>query len=802
MNLIIKHLLYKGVFTACFMLIISSLSVAGALPQMDGGVRGVVTDASGEPLPGVNVVFPELSRGTSTGPNGTFSLQSIPAGTYTLTFTFIGYASENHRVTIKDGAIVTLDVTMEPQTLDIATITVTGAAYASDPLTTPADIDVISGSQKFRSQQASLGASLEELAGVSTISTGGNVGKPVIRGLSGSRVRILDDGTAMDFQQYGVRHGPNVDPFMAERIEVVRGAASVQYGSDALGGAVNVISNSIPDAIGTDAFIDAQVLGQYAANNNEWTGGLHLDGATGGWGFTGTIVRRSAGNVHVPEVDTYSETNDPDAPKFAGELNYTDYDQLNGSVGIGYQADFGQLTAEYTRWQNEHNFLLPNGLGLGQNLENDSYQLKGNFPFSGGYILKPTFTYARNLRQSNPEGENALPREDLPENGRAHLDILLHSYTAKTELQHPEVGPFAGTAGIAYNYQDQATRGEEALVPSGTIDNIGAFIFEKATFDALTLSVGLRVDHRTQHAQPNEELNLPDTSSGESDAVLNQSYTEFSGSIGGSYRFTDHLAVAVNVGRGFRAPSFFDLHAYGIHGGVAAFQIGDPYLEPERSLNTDISLRWRSPRVTAKVTGYRNAIQNYIFLVNTGEFTGGGSGAPILRSAQGDARLIGIDASMQAQLAEWLQIDGTFEIVKGKNVDPDIESVDELPLLPATKLSGGIKLMKSEIGSLHHPYLYIGIEHAFEKQAAGRYEPFWQFGPAFPFGRASTDAYTLLNMSLGFNWAITNRPVSISIQANNLTNVAYRNFLDTYKGYALSPGRSISARVKIPFAIL
>lgn len=781
---------------------ISATPEASTANERQGAVKGTVADVSGEPLPGVNVTFPQLNRGTSTKADGSFLIQNIPSGTYIISFSFIGYASQTQRVAITNGETNTLNITMKRQALDIETITVTGSAYASDPLTTPADIDVISGAEKFASQKTSLGASLDQLAGVSTISTGSNIGKPVIRGLSGNRVRVLDDGTAMDFQQYGVRHGPNVDPFTAERIEVVRGAASVQYGSDALGGAVNVISNSIPNAIDSKPFIDAQLLGEYATNNAEWTSGIHLDGASGGWGFTGTLVRRSAGNMHVPDVKTFEETDDPSAPKFAGELDHTDYDQLNGSFGIGYQSDFGQITAEYTRWQNEHNFLLPNGLGLGQNLENDTYQVKGNFPLGNSFILKPNVTFSQNLRQSNPEGADALPRDQLPESGRAHLDILLNSYTGKTELKHPEVGPFAGTIGVEYNYQDQATRGEEALTPSGTINNFGAFVFEKAELGDFTLSVGMRIDHRTQEAQPNEELNLPDASAGETTNVLSQEYTEFSGSIGGTYQFTEQFAVAANVGRGFRAPSFFDLHAYGEHGGVAAFQVGNPNLEPERSLNTDLSFRWRSSNVTAKVTGYRNFIKNYIFLVNTGEFTDGSSGSPILESSQGDARLIGFDASMQAQLTDWLQIDGTFETVKGENVDDDIEGVNDLPLLPATKLSGGIKFIQDDVGSIQRPYVRIGIEHAFDKEAAGRYEPFWQFGPEFPFGRASTDAYTLLNASLGFNLGLWNRPISFNLQARNILDEAYRDFLDTYKGYALNPGRSISVRIKVPFKVL
>ncbi|MGK7370829.1 MAG: TonB-dependent receptor plug domain-containing protein, partial [Candidatus Halalkalibacterium sp. M3_1C_030] len=540
------------------------------------------------------------------------------------------------------------------------------------------------GDAKFSKQQTSLGSSLEELAGVSSISTGSQMGKPVIRGLSGSQVRVLDDGVAMDYQQYGVRHGPNVDPFTSERIEVVRGAASVQYGSDALGGAVNVISNSIPNALDRDPFITGQLLSEYATNNNELVGGIHLEGATEGWGYTGTLIRRSAGNMTVPDVPTFTETNNTEAPKFSGELDNTDYDQLNGSIGIGYTGGFGQVSAEYSRWSNEHNFLLPNGLGLGQNLENDVVQVKGNINLGNNFILNPKFTYSENLRQSSPGGSDAAPRSELPEEGFAHLDILLKSYSAKTELEHPAVGPFRGTIGVEYNYQDQETRGVEPLVPSATITNIAAFVFEKAEFGNLTLSTGFRFDARTHDSEPNVELNLPDFDAGETDEVLSQEYYEFSGSLGATYRFTNQLALAANIGRGFRAPSLFNLHVDGIHGGVAAYQVGNPFLDSERSLNTDISLRWRSEKVTAKVTAYRNTIRNYIFLVNSGEFADGGQGPPILESVQGDARLIGANANLEAQLTSWLQINGTFETVTGENIDDDIQRVDKLPLLPPT----------------------------------------------------------------------------------------------------------------------
>jgi len=768
-------------------------------------VKGTITDSYGEPLPGVNVVFPQLDKGASTQPDGSYVIRDPPTGTYLLVFKFVGYKSENRDVTLEKGKDVSLDLSMQKTSIRAEALTVTGTPYASNPLTTPAEVDVITGNTKFAQQRTSLGGSLDELSGISTITTGSQMGKPVIRGLSGSRLRVLRDGVALDYQQFGVRHGPTVDPYTSERIEVVRGAASVQYGSDALGGAINIIPNLLPDTTGTGPFLDGHVLGEFSSNNNELVGGLNLNGASGRFGYTATLIRRTAGNMRAPNVATFQESDDTSAPKFAGELDHTDYEQLNGSVGLGYQTSAGKIKAEYTRWQNSHNLLLPNGKGLGQNLEDNTVQVKGNFQLGNNFILKPSFTYTGNLRQSNAGGNNAEPRSELPDKGDAHIDILQQTYTGKADLEHPAIGPFSGTIGLEYKYQDQDSRGDEPLVPSAEIQNFAGFVFEKAEINNLTLSIGARLDARFQDALPNADLNLPNFDNGETDDVLDQSYTEFSGSVGVTYQLTESFAIASNLGRGFRAPSLFNLHADGVHGGVAAFQRGNPNLNSEKSLNTDLSLRWRSTNVKAKVSVYRNAINNYIFLVNTGEFSGVNSdGPPIFETIQGDARIVGGDAALTAQLFPWLQLSGTFETVNGENVDDNIADIDDLPLLPPTKLGGEVKFMQEKLGSFQYSYLTVGVKHALSKDAAGRYEPFWQFGnaPKFSdFGVASTDAYTLLNVSIGSEIALWDRPISLQLSADNLLNEAYRDFLDTYKGYALNPGRNISFRVKLPFTV-
>jgi iron complex outermembrane receptor protein/hemoglobin/transferrin/lactoferrin receptor protein len=659
-------------------------------------------------------------------------------------------------------------------------------------LTTSADIDVLAGREKTSLETSALGESLDKLPGVTNIATGSQVGKPVIRGLSSNRIRILTDGISMDYQQYGVRHWANVDPYTAERIEVVRGASSVLYGSDALGGAVNIIPNQIPDASDGHTNVRGKALSHYSTNNNEILGALQLEGKYGGFGWTGTLIRRSADNINVPHAKTATETGLGTDPKFTGELDYTDFDQLNGSLGIGYHTGFGRIDGNFIHWDDEHNFLLPNGKGIGQKLENDLLQVKGLFPFGSNWIVQPTLSYLENLRQSNRAGS---PRERLPD--EIVIDLLLKTYTGRLVIEHDKIGVFAGQFGMEYMYEDQDTRGSVPLTPSATIANYAGFVFEEAELGRFLLSLGMRFDEREQEVEPDERMQLPDYDAGETDGILKQTYQVFSGSIGGAYRFTENLVLAGNAGRGFRAPSVFELHVYGEHGGIAAFQIGDPNMKEETSLNTDISIRWRSPGLQAKATAYRNAIDNYIYLYNTGEIHSQ-SGNPIMKTTQVDAVLLGADLSVQAQILPWLQIRGGFETVKGENVDTD----EKLPLLPATKAEGEARFTQRSWSRLENVYLSFGVRHAAEKEAAGRYEPFWQFDANPNFGVASTDAYTLFDLGLGFDLALGDRYFNFDLTIKNLLNEEYRDFLDTYKGYALSPGRNVIFKLNVPFKIL
>jgi len=671
-------------------------------------------------------------------------------------------------------------------------ISVTGIPLPGDPLSQAPDVSVVAGEEKRRNDMTSLGDSLDHLAGVNNIATGSQTGKPVIRGLSGERVRILSDGIGVDHQQFGVRHMPNIDPFFAERLEVVRGANSVLYGSSALGGAVNVLPPEIP----FDQSARGEVLTRFASNNSQFDTGVKVRGGNAHFGAMVALIRRSGEEIGTPNGPIFfppppSNADKRDAPAFTRELPFTDFTQVNGQIAGGWRhVKLGAWSLRLTRWDNEHNFLLPPPAGLkppnegpegiGQFLDDTRAQLSGEVE-AGEVLLKPKLTWQNNRRRSNTPG---IPRRaDFD----GTIDVEFDQYTARLEGEHgPALGLDGGTVGFEYLDKNQFSRGTTQLTPGGDVTNVALFAFQEKQAGPVLLQGGLRHDFRTVEGRAAR-------TSSPSSAVLGADEETFSvttGSLGGVLGVTDHLSVAANVQRGFRAPTLFELFVDGVHGGVAAVQKGDPDLDEETSLSTDLSLRWGSRRLTAKATVYRNRIDDFITLFSTGEME---QGLPVFEVGQGNATLYGVELSGDARLTDWLSINAAFETVEGELDEND----EDLPLLPADNLRVGFELSRSGLGRLREPYFTTTVRYAADKEAAPR-EPFVQFDDA-PFGTASTDSYVLVDIGLGFDTAIRGQPLSLDLRVTNLFNNDHRQFLDTNKIVGLSPGRDARLSVTVPF---
>jgi len=776
-----------------------------------GTVTGTVTNADGEPLPGVQVVDPALQRGTTTGADGTYRITKLPLGDHTLEFRFVGYQTTIREVTLAAGESAEVDVSLQTRVLETEGVTVTGTARARSTLSAPQDVDVMDTETLQSSRSASLGDLLQEnVGGVSSIKTGSQAGKPVLRGLSGKRVVLLKDGIAQEYYQFGVRHFPTTNASEAERVEVVRGASSILYGSDALGGAINVISKPAPTT-GIDSLdVGGSVSTQYYTNNNERVGSIDLHAAQGDIGWRVGAERRVAGNFQAPDDATFFETKNGGTygdPKYTGEVPFTNFEQWSAYGQVGMQGAFGtvQLYGDY--WQNAQNFLLPTGGpvgnannppdGLGQNLEHSNVMAKGNLVLDG-FVVKPRLSWQRSVRQSAPptgdvtlstiRDQGGLGGFDYP------LDLKTDIYTGRVEVAHPRIASLSGTIGVEVQHQDADTRGPAELQPSARTWNAGLFAFEDLDLDPVTLSFGARLDLRDVEAVPNDRTTDPDQ--------LENTYTTLSGAVGASYTFGDGYAIATNLSSGFRAPSIFELYASGVHGGVAAFQVGNPDLEPERSYSADLSFRVRRDRVTAELTGYVSAIQNYVYLENTGN-TGPNGNLPEFAAAQTDALIPGIEATVETSPLPWLRVGGSTAMLDGSGDGLGDQGDDgQLPLLPANTVSGFATWVPEGTERLTNPQLKVSVKHAFQKDAAGRFEPFSQFDGGFgpPFGTASTRAYQRVDVAAQATLALgVGAPLTLEVSVNNLLDETYRDFLDTYKGYALSPGRDVQFSLSTTF---
>lgn len=755
-----------------------------------GIIKGKVLSNDGSALYEAHVALPSLGRGTVTNDKGEFIITHIPKGKHRVVVSYIGFESEIRMVNLETEQIVEIDVNLKQTTFQTETIVVTGNPYATNPLTSPQDVSSLSGREKLKSESASLGKTLENMPGIYNLSAGSVAGKPVVRGHTGERVLILSDGVAQEYQQYGERHSPNIEASNYDRIEVIKGAASLLYGSDAIGGAVNLIPHPFHFSQEGAVDLSGSLIGGYYSNNNEYMTGLKLNGSSGLFSVNTNLIRRKADDFNTPDAEPYSKTLKRGDPKFTGLIPNTNFEQLNGSLSLGYLSPMGILSGDYDHYLSKNNFLLPNGNPIGLRLENQIVNIKANLPFNN-FIIKPKLSYQRNHRHATRGGLNYTT---LPDS--AVVDLVLNVYTARFEVENVDVLNLSGTLGAEIKHYDHENIGKVPLQPTGYFTNYSVFLFEEWQRDKLILNFGARFDYRNQlfyGTKTNPLLKADDK----------RSYSNLSGSFGIAYKLTDQLTATGNVSRSFRTPSFFNLYVYGEHGGVFAFQIGEPNLKNETSLDLSSSLRFKNEIINANITVFHNSIDNYIFLYNASNHPLAPKDIPfVFAHDQADARMTGVELSADAGIFKWLLLSGSYSSIKSEFTSgPHKEK--ELPLMPPNRLTIGVKFLLPDLSVINSPYISVNAKFVSSKKAAGIYEPFGQFddgiGPDIPFGVCSAEKYNLVDLGLGFDLKLYRQPINVDIQVTNIFDEVYRDFLDTYKGYALSPGRSINLKLNLPF---
>jgi iron complex outermembrane receptor protein len=719
-------------------------------------VSGTIIDSAGSPVAEARVTLTELRRASVTGIEGHFSFPDVAPGIYHLSVSAIGFAPVVQRFTVSDRDTV-LQIALKPSIVELQALQVTASPTATTLLNSPQPVSALSGEDLAQAQAPSLGETIQALPGVRSLSTGTGIGKPVIRGLTSNRVLVIADGQRLETQQWGDEHGPNVEVEDAERIEVIRGPASVLYGSDALGGVINVVPKELPDALGRPGFVTGDVSTSYSTNTQQPDGTLALEGAQGGLGFRASVTGRTSDDIRTP----------------VGPLFNSGNRAVGGTGSVGYRANWGSVNATYSHRDekleiHEDPAEDPTATPL-QRIGEDRAKVGLTLPL-GNSRLEADAGFERNRRREFEEADAT----DVA------LGLLSKTYTANLHYHHAPIGRWAGAVGVSGIYNSFDKFGEETLIPNTTAKSGGAYVFEQAEYGRWGVSLGGRYDYRRLDADADADLGT---------TAQRRTYNSVTGNVGLLYHLSEPTALVLNVGRGFRAPSSFDLFANGVHEGTVAFERGNPDLKTEHSLNTDLAFRVQTASLRAEIGAFANYIQNFIFSRPTTE-TDPASGFQIFDVDQGDARLLGMEGAFEYHPTRYLHLQGTLDYTNGKNTTTDAP----LPSIPPFRATYTVRLEGDRAGWLESPYFSVGGE---SNSRQTRLDP--SEAEFFALSGYRPDGYSLLNLGTGFTLPTGRDGVRVDLTLHNALDKKYTNFLSRYKTYALDAGRNLTVRVSTGF---
>ena len=730
-------------------------------------LNGRVVDSAGAAIPNAVVSLAEPRLATTTSSDGTFAFAGVPSGRFTLVVRRVGFASVVREIVVPNARDLVVQLSATP--FQVEPVTITATRLPTTSLRSPLSTSALGEDQLRREQSISVAKSLSKLPGVRSVSTGEQIGKPMIRGLFSSRVLVLENGSRLEDYSWSDEDAPSVDARLAQRVEVIRGPASVLYGSDAVGGVVNVVPEDLPSTNGGRAFHQIGVEAYGATNNKELGSAIKIAGANGrvGWRLFG--VGRFAESYSTPD----------------GEVENTGFLAANGEAAVGIRGTRSNTSLRFSHYGGEFKLLEAGGPPPGtvegieegpeRKLSDDRVQLVSDYLFSGFRLETKAQWQRHSLQEVSDDACKLFPtipscvlqvQATARPTEQPAFDLLLNTGTVDV-LGHHTIGELVrGTIGLSGLYQTNDSHGPIFLVPDATIKSGGAFAFEEATSGPWSFLAGARVDSRHLNADANPSLGMTTDKT--------RSWTVTSGNVGAVFRPVLTMALAGNLGAAWRAPTLFELYSNGPLLAESRYEIGDPNLKSERALNLDLSARWEGSRLRGEIAGFRNDIRNFIYLAPTPEMN---QGLRVFRHRQADALLTGGEISAEIEVAPSLTISGRHDLVRGTNRETD----EPLPLMaPARSAFGAdFKVVPTWANSF---FTGAEVEYVVKQNRPN---------PA----DFVTDSYTLVNFDVGVEKNFLGRATRLEVGVRNAGNVRYKNFLSRYKEFALEPGRNIIIRV-------
>ncbi len=786
------------------LILIDQFSFATSLPATigNGSLSGKVTDLkTKKPLSGATIIIPDLKLGVATDSTGKFNFNNLPSGTFLVEIKFEGYKSVSKSVQLTGS--VKADFQLEESATEISEVVVTGSSKATQIKRNPVPIVSVNHDYLVTNLNTNAIDGIAKIPGVRAVTTGPNVSKPVIRGLGYNRILTLYDGVRQEGQQWGDEHGIEVDQYSIDKVEIIKGPASLSYGSDALAGVVNLI----PTQAAPEGKMIGDVTTEYQTNN-KYIGGSAMLGATkNGFEWMARLSHKQATNYQ----DKY------DGRVFGTAFNETD---LNASIGLHKKWGYSHLnfvlyddkqeipdgsrdsaTRRFTRQISEADTVRQ----IVSDADLNSYTIEKLHQHVQHYraFLANNFILGNGRLDVNVGFQRSVRREfshpvlyTIP-----GLYLELNSYTYDVKYHLPEQNNWNVSIGVNGMYQtNTTTNGTEFIIPSYHQFDVGGFALAKKSIGKLDIAGGIRYDIRSFNNDALYTLPNPVTgfdmpvaagTPGADQPFSNYSktFSGASGSLGGTYNFSDAFSMKANIARGFRSPNISEISANGVHPGTNIYQIGNDNFQPEFNLQEDIGFVYSSRHLVVQLNLFNNFISNYIYNQKLVGVNGKDSvivaGNQTFKFQSSRADLYGGEINIDLHPVKTLHFENSLSVVYADNKGTSSVKVSDttkyLPMIPPIHGMSELRL-DFDMASLN-------IKHGFVKAQMEYYgaqnRVFSAYGTETP-----TPGYTLFNAGVGGSF--TNKKgstvVSAYIMGNNLFDVAYQDHLSRLKYFEQYPG--------------
>jgi iron complex outermembrane recepter protein len=776
------------------------ISISFAQDIKKNQLSGRITDVkTGEPLAGASILIADSKNGTFSDSLGNYVIDNIPLGHTIIEITYSGYKTLVEHIDLKGNDVH--DFALASSYVMNEGITVTAVGGASSMRKTPIPINRINKTELLTTPSTNIIDALTRQPGINQLSTGPAISKPVIRGLGYNRLVVVNDGIRQEGQQWGDEHGIEIDENSVSRVEIVKGPASLIYGSDAMAGVINIITTN-PAPINS---FKGNILSGYQSNNKQRSLYASLGGNQNGFNWNAWGDYKAAGDYR----------NKFDGPVFNSKFNEHNvggYIGYNGSWGFSHliASNFNQKLGVIEGTRNAEGQFVKTLPGGGKELptETDFNSMDPKVPYQhvnhmklisdnsirvGAGKVSVNMGWQRNQRTEY--GNTDIPSE-------RSLDFDLNTFNYNTIYHLADKNGWTHSIGVGGMAQQNRNNGVEVLIPEYHLFDIGSFLYTQKTVGRSTVSGGIRFDNRSLHSYSMEDNGAVKFNE------ITKNFANVSGSLGLSIEATERLLLKINLARGFRAPSIPELASNGTHEGTNRYEYGNAGLGSEKSWQGDVGIELNSEHVLFTANTFYNRINNFIFYSKLMGANGSdslvavdGDQIPAYKFDQRNATLYGGEVllDIHPHPLDWFHFENTLSYVRGQFATP-VEGVKNVPFIPATKWISELRAELLKNGKLFKDlHLQFEVDHTFSQN-----KPFTAFGT-----ETATPGYTLLNASISSDIKTKNKTLfSLYLMANNIADVAYQSHLSrlkytdinqlTGRRGVFNTGRNFMLRLNIP----